>query len=273
MRFAGGHFVNISASKRVAVDNDRVTLESDSEGGNIRWQAPDGTTWEIDALNGNCRLFTYANGVRTAFIISKMGEVSFPCGFINTSTIMMRGASSTAAGKEGLCPAPSAGNLNRFLRADGAWAYTGGDSSSSNYYIGYTVSLYGTSKSVKISNNTYLLFIQARADGKNGTVPETFLWGFNLTTILANLGIFGKVVYKWGKYMILNENYASALAGVLGYGTGFTQKHTNDPPNGYEIITPGRYYKTDGAYGEWSNKSIVAQTDNFWDCVLLVDVL
>ena len=33
----------------------------------------------------------------------------------------MSGASATIAGKEGLVPAPAAGDQNKFLRGDGTW--------------------------------------------------------------------------------------------------------------------------------------------------------
>lgn len=40
----------------------------------------------------------------------------------NTTYSAMKGASSSAAGKAGLVPAPSAGTANRYLRSDGTWS-------------------------------------------------------------------------------------------------------------------------------------------------------
>ena len=36
-----------------------LELKSDGEGGNMSWYASDGTHWEIDSYNGDCRLFKY----------------------------------------------------------------------------------------------------------------------------------------------------------------------------------------------------------------------
>ena len=57
-----------------------VEIATNNEGGNYILVAPDETRWEIDAYNGNLRIFTYANGIRTGIVINKLGEVSFPYG-------------------------------------------------------------------------------------------------------------------------------------------------------------------------------------------------
>lgn len=63
---------------------DNIHITSNSEGGNYRLIAPDGTWWEIDAFDGNLRIFTYANNVKTAIVIDKMGRVTFPFGLYGT---------------------------------------------------------------------------------------------------------------------------------------------------------------------------------------------
>lgn len=42
--------------------------------------------------------------------------------FTDTTYSVMNGANASAAGKQGLVPAPSKGEADRFLRSDGTWA-------------------------------------------------------------------------------------------------------------------------------------------------------
>lgn len=70
---------------------------------------------------------SYLNANRTyAFIYD--GSVYQVIGDINTDTkySVFTGATTSAAGKAGLVPAPAAGYNNRFLRGDGTWAEAGG---------------------------------------------------------------------------------------------------------------------------------------------------
>lgn len=70
---------------------------------------------------------SYLNANRTyAFVYD--GSVYQVIGDINTDTkySVFTGATTSAAGKTGLVPAPAAGYNNRFLRGDGAWAEAGG---------------------------------------------------------------------------------------------------------------------------------------------------
>lgn len=70
---------------------------------------------------------SYLNANRTyAFIYD--GSVYQLIGDINTDTkySVFTGATTSAAGKTGLVPAPAAGYNNRFLRGDGTWAEAGG---------------------------------------------------------------------------------------------------------------------------------------------------
>lgn len=69
----------------------------------------------------------YLNANRTyAFVYD--GSVYQLIGDINTNTkySVFTGATTSAAGKTGLVPAPAAGYNNRFLRGDGTWAEAGG---------------------------------------------------------------------------------------------------------------------------------------------------
>ncbi len=57
---------------------DKIWLDANGEGGNAKFSAPDGTQWEMDAYDGNLRIFTYANGVKTGINIDKNGRVYLP---------------------------------------------------------------------------------------------------------------------------------------------------------------------------------------------------
>ena len=58
----------------------KARMWTDNEGGNFGLTAPDGTQWEIDAVDGNLRMFTYENGVRVGLTINKYGQVTFVSG-------------------------------------------------------------------------------------------------------------------------------------------------------------------------------------------------
>lgn len=73
---------------------EKVAFFTDSEGGNIRIGAPDGTTWEIDAYDGNLRIFTYTNGVRSCVIFNPSGLANFPYGLAGS----LEGTASKANG-------------------------------------------------------------------------------------------------------------------------------------------------------------------------------
>lgn len=55
----------------------KARMWTDNEGGNFGFSAPDGTQWEMDAVDGCLRIFTYENGVRTGLTINKYGQVTF----------------------------------------------------------------------------------------------------------------------------------------------------------------------------------------------------
>ena len=70
---------NLTVSGLLSAGNN-VSIYSDNEGGNIRIVSPDGTMWEVDAVDGNLRIFTYANGTKAGIIINTLGQVIFPEG-------------------------------------------------------------------------------------------------------------------------------------------------------------------------------------------------
>ncbi len=76
---AGGNIAgSLSVSGEIGAGS-RARLWTDCEGGNLQIQTSDGTKWEIDAFNGNLRIFNYENGSTNGIVIDKLGHVTFPC--------------------------------------------------------------------------------------------------------------------------------------------------------------------------------------------------
>ncbi len=67
---------------------DKVWLDANNEGGNVKLAAPDGTKWEIDAYDGNLRVFTHANNVKQGIVIDKAGYTHFPCGIFDSTQVI-----------------------------------------------------------------------------------------------------------------------------------------------------------------------------------------
>ena len=75
--------------------------------------------------SGLYKIATDANGhVTAATVVTKtdITDLGIPAQDTNTTYSNMKGASSSAAGKAGLVPAPSTGEANRYLRSDGTWS-------------------------------------------------------------------------------------------------------------------------------------------------------
>ena len=64
-----------SANTAKGVNGDKVRLWSDGEGGNLSITAPDNTRWDIDAFNGNLRIFNDTKG-HPGITITKSGQIS-----------------------------------------------------------------------------------------------------------------------------------------------------------------------------------------------------
>ena len=99
----------------------------------------------------------------------------------NTTYSNMTGASSSAAGKAGLVPAPSAGAANRYLRSDGTWAVPPDTNTTYSNMTGASSSAAGKAGLVPApaagAANRYL-----RSDGTWQVPPDT-------KTTLSSLGI------------------------------------------------------------------------------------
>ena len=75
--------------------------------------------------SGLYKIATDANGhVTAATVVTKtdITDLGIPAQDTNTTYSNMKGASTSAAGKAGLVPAPSTGEANRYLRSDGTWS-------------------------------------------------------------------------------------------------------------------------------------------------------
>ena len=98
----------------------------------------------------------------------------------------MGGASTSAAGKAGLVPAPSQGNANRYLRSDGTWQVPPDTNTTYSDMKGATSSAAGTHGLVPApatgANNRYL-----RSDGTWAVPPDTNTTYSAATTSTAGL--------------------------------------------------------------------------------------
>lgn len=98
----------------------------------------------------------------------------------------MGGASTSAAGKAGLVPAPSQGNANRYLRSDGTWQVPPDTNTTYSDMKGATSSTAGTHGLVPApatgANNRYL-----RSDGTWAVPPDTNTTYSAATTSTAGL--------------------------------------------------------------------------------------
>jgi len=65
---------------------EKIAIWTDDEGGNLRIISPEGIIWEMDAHDGNFRIFTYENGIKLALEIDTAGKVTFPNTPVKTST-------------------------------------------------------------------------------------------------------------------------------------------------------------------------------------------
>ena len=70
-------------------------------------------------LVSKARLKVFLDEIKKHFPVSVNGVKPDSNGNVNIAN--MTGASTSAAGKAGLAPAPAAGAANRYLRSDGTW--------------------------------------------------------------------------------------------------------------------------------------------------------
>lgn len=232
-----------------------VDIWSDSEGGNVRIEGgdTDQTAWEMDAYNGNLRIFTYANGVRSGIVIDKTGKVTFPNG---TSVPWgdITGKPDTYA--------PSA-HRHSWGALDNV-PDIGGKMAQSYMYVGYNVDFGAYCFSYSIGDSRYVIKITGRIFALN-SYSETFDWGINLSTILGNLKLNTGMNYQCGTFVVWQAN-GGILSNYLGFGPFLAQKSAG----GYKVLTPCRYYTAEGNAGPWNNQSGLALDGNFWDATIVV---
>ncbi|MCM1232988.1 MAG: hypothetical protein NC489_22920 [Ruminococcus flavefaciens] len=88
----------IYATSKVNIAN-KALLVADGEGGNLRLVAPDGTIWEVDAYNGNLRIFKQGSGEAISIdknCIVSMPYSSFVKGLTNNLTATVAGTALDA---------------------------------------------------------------------------------------------------------------------------------------------------------------------------------
>lgn len=148
-------------------DNKTVTIKNGKDGTNGS-NGKDGVTPTIKAANGTDigtvgtpSVTASTIGTTTTFTFHNLKGEKGDKGADGTTTADMQGATTTADGVRGLVPAPTKGNTNRCLKADGTWAIppqaTNADklySKSNDYYgvwIGGTVIAMGIEAGMGIS--------------------------------------------------------------------------------------------------------------------------
>lgn len=212
----------------------KVEMWTDDEGGNIRIIGKDETVWEADAYNGNLRIFTYANGVKTGIYIEKTGMVSFPSkAYIYWDWIRDK---------------PD----------------IGGEAAHVSSFIGYKVDMRGYCYRYSIGNGSYVIKVNAQVFSLN-SYPQTFSWGLNLSSILSSLNLNAEMNFQCGGFLTWSADGALLVSNV-GFGATFTQNILEN----YKILSPGRYYSASGNYGGWDNKSALASQGAFWDVTIVV---
>lgn len=107
---------------------------------------------------------------------------------------VMTGATASAAGKQGLVPAPAAGNQNKFLKGDGTWATPTDSHYTTHLYVGAT----GTAaKGATTNGNTYIKLYD------NSTARESYkIAGSGRVTVVSdengNITINTPTTIAWG---------------------------------------------------------------------------
>ena len=122
----------------------------------------------------------------------------------------MTGATSSAAGASGFVPAPSAGDQNKFLRADGTWSVPSGGSSGSVTMTKFASFTAGskTINNVYIPDNTILRAYYSVNSGSNSSVLEVcelFITNRRIPTI-------NSVLLSTGTNSNFSVNYSNDIA-------------------------------------------------------------
>ena len=154
----------------------------------------------------------------------------------NTTYSNMSGASSSAAGKAGLVPAPSAGASNRYLRSDGTWQVPPDTNTTYSNMKGATTEAAGSSGLVPApstgSANRYL-----RSDGTWAVPPDT-----NTTYSTGNATTAG-----------ITKLYTATGSGTDGT---MTQKAITDVLNGKASSSHTHNYAGSGSAGGSANSAV-----------------
>ena len=229
-----------------------VELWTDGEGGNVRIIGKDETVWEADALTGDLRIFTYANGVKTGIVINKNGEVTFPSG-ATTYWNWIQSKPSTY---------PPSSHRHDWSELDGV-PDIGGSVKAYAGYIGYHNAIYGHALCIGIGRGVYKIHIQGTQISAGS--GATFDWGFNLTGLLNVLKLSASMAYHAGKWLAWNAA-GQLLTDSIGYGGGLSEKNVN----GNRVLMPGRYHNASGDYGGWDSSSALGKNGTFWDVEIMV---
>ena len=122
----------------------------------------------------------------------------------------MTGATSSAAGKSGFVPAPTAGDQDKFLKADGTWSVPSGGSSGSvtmTKFASFTADS-TTINNVYIPDNTILRAYYSANNGSNSSVLEVC----ELFITDRRTPIINSVLLSTGSTCNFSVNYSNDIA-------------------------------------------------------------
>ena len=199
----------------------------------------------------------------------------------NTTYSVMTGATSSAAGKSGLVPIPTAGKNTSFLRGDGTWVIptntknTAGNTTTTSklYLVGTTTTSTTSGNAVQtyVNSNIYSQNYELVTVWSSGNYPtglrvkgKTYEIGFEIGDGHVNRGIYdyttdntGWIIYKDGNSNVniphkIETSTTFYISGTNSNGQGhFT---TNRDTTGVRIVRGSEVWAYGGFYESSDNK-------------------
>jgi len=184
-------------------------------------------------------------------------------GNVVASLLAFTGATSGAAGKAGLVPAPTSGLIDKFLKSDGTWGTPKGDT----YYAGTGLSLAGTTFSLNTSGASAGSYgPPADVTGNDGTtmnVPYFTVDAYGRITSIQNKVFTAKGnTYTAGSGIALNGSaFSVAASGATAGSYGPSANVTGN--EGTTISIPAFTVGADGRITSVSNKVYTSKNSTY----------
>ena len=166
----------------------------------------------------------------TAVTKADITALGIPGQDTNTTYSNMTGATTSAAGKSGLVPAPSTGAANRYLRSDGTWAVPPDTNTTYSDMKGATSSVNGTHGLVPQPDaGEQAKFL--RGDGTWQTTPNTTYGAAGTSLGLVKSG--GDVTISNGTITVNDDSHAHTIANIDGLQTALNGKSPTTHTHNY----------------------------------------